>query len=104
MKMRWWTFLVTTALVGACGGGADAQSCPSVAQLRAYKPPEASRVYASDGSRIADLSPERRVVVELTAVPKTVWGGFVAVEDKRFFQHSGVDYRGVARALMRDVM
>lgn len=87
----------------ATGGAADAQTCPTVAQLRAYKPPEATRVYAADGSRIADLSPERRVVVELSEVPKTVWNGFVAVEDKRFWQHGGVDFRGVGRALFRDI-
>ena len=86
-----------TSIFAACSG-ADAQNCPSVAQLRAYKPPEATRVYARDGSRIADLSPERRVVVELKDVPKTVWGGYVAVEDKRFWDHGGVDLRGVARA------
>lgn len=89
-------------MVGACGD-ADAQDCPSVEQLRAYKPPEATRVYARDNSRIADLSPERRVVVELNEVPKVVWGGFVAVEDKRFWQHGGVDFRGVGRAIARNL-
>jgi penicillin-binding protein 1A len=91
-----------TSVFAACSG-ADAQNCPSVAQLRAYKPPEATRVYARDGSRIADLSPERRVVVELKDVPKTVWGGYVAVEDKRFWDHGGVDLRGVARAMARNI-
>ncbi|MGQ0813102.1 MAG: penicillin-binding protein 1A [Gemmatimonadota bacterium] len=86
----------------ACSG-AEAQNCPSVEQLRAYKPPEATRVYARDGSRIADLSPERRVVVELTEVPKHVWSGFVAVEDKRFWNHGGVDFRGVGRAIVRNL-
>lgn len=95
------SFAVTTLLC-ACSG-AQAQNCPSVEQLRAYKPPEATRVYARDGSRIADLSPERRVVVELNEVPKTVWNGFVAVEDKRFWQHGGVDFRGFGRALLRDI-
>ena len=93
--------LLATALP-ACGR-ADAQDCPSVTQLRNYKPPQATRVYAMDGSRIADLSPERRVVVELNEVPKTVWNGFVAVEDRRFWSHNGVDYRGFGRALFRDV-
>lgn len=97
------TSLLVVSLLCACGGGAEAQNCPSVEQLRAYKPPEATRVYARDGSRIADLSPERRVVVELNEVPKTVWNGFVAVEDKRFWQHGGIDFRGFGRALFRDI-
>lgn len=94
--------VAVTCLFSACSG-ADAQNCPSIAQLRAYKPPQATRVYARDNSRIADLSPERRVVVELTDVPKTVWNGFVAVEDRRFWEHSGIDLRGVGRALLKDI-
>jgi penicillin-binding protein 1A len=95
--------LAAFATTFAACGGADAQECPSVEQLRAYKPPQATRVYARDGSRIADLSPERRVVVELNEVPKVVSSGFVAVEDKRFWQHGGVDYRGVGRAILRNL-
>ncbi|MGQ0563416.1 MAG: transglycosylase domain-containing protein, partial [Gemmatimonadota bacterium] len=90
-----------TSIFAACSG-ADAQNCPGVEELRAYKPPEATRVYARDGSRIADLSPERRVVVELNEVPRIVWSGFVAVEDRRFWEHGGVDLRGFGRALARN--
>src|SRR5690349_12778004 len=76
-----------------------AQECPTVDALRKYKPPEATRVLAMDGSRVADLSPERRVVVPLQQVPSGVWNGFVAVEDRRFWQHEGVDLRGIGRAI-----
>ncbi|HEY0305132.1 MAG TPA: transglycosylase domain-containing protein, partial [Longimicrobiales bacterium] len=89
-------------LLPACSK-ASGQDCPTVERLRAYRPPEATRVYAMDGSRIADLSPERRVVVELNEVPKTVWGGFVAVEDRRFWSHEGVDVRGFGRALLKNI-
>ena len=83
---------------------ADAdKECPTVAALRAYRPPEATRVYAVDGSRVADLSPERRVVVDLNAVPRTVSNGFVAVEDRRFFSHDGVDVKGVGRAIFKNL-
>jgi penicillin-binding protein 1A len=102
MKKSFVVFAVAVALLPACSR-ADGQSCPSVEQLRAYRPPEATRVYAMDGSRITDLSPERRVVVELNEVPKTVWGGFVAVEDRRFWSHDGVDLRGVGRALLKNI-
>jgi penicillin-binding protein 1A len=74
-----------------------------VEALRSYRPPEASRVYAADGSLVADLSPERRVVVELNEVPPTVSNGFVAVEDRRFWEHGGVDLRGAARATWRNI-
>jgi penicillin-binding protein 1A len=95
--------LVTlVVLLPACSQAAG-QDCPTVERLRAYRPPEATRVYAMDGSRIADLSPERRVVVELNEVPKTVWNGFVAVEDRRFWSHDGVDMRGFGRAIVKNI-
>jgi penicillin-binding protein 1A len=80
-----------------------AQDCPSVDALRNYRPPEATRVFAMDGSLLADLSPERRVVVELDEVPPTVSNGFVAVEDRRFWQHGGVDHARRGRAVWRNV-
>jgi 1A family penicillin-binding protein len=87
-------------LLTACGGGGE---CPSVEALQAYEPPQATRVFAADGSRLADLSPERRVVVNLDEVPVILSGGFVAVEDRRFWQHGGVDARGIGRAVWRGV-
>jgi penicillin-binding protein 1A len=84
-------------------GVAIAQDCPTMAAFRRYNPPEATRVFALDGSRIADLSPERRVVVPLSEVPLVVSRGIIAVEDRRFFQHDGVDLRGVGRAVVRNL-
>ena len=81
----------------------ERQECPSVEALLTYRPAEATRVYAGDGSLLADLSPERRVVIDLDDMPPTVSNGFVAVEDRRFWQHEGVDLRGVARAVWRNV-
>jgi penicillin-binding protein 1A len=87
------------ALTGA--GMVGVQECPSIDAVKSYRPPEATRVFAADGSRLADLSPERRVVVSLSEVPAVVANGVVAFEDRRFWQHRGVDPRGVARAVWR---
>jgi penicillin-binding protein 1A len=92
--------LLAALPLAACSGG---KNCPSVEALRDYRPPEASRVYAADGSLVADLSPERRIVVDLNEIPPTITNGFVAVEDRRFWRHGGVDYRGVGRAMWRNV-
>jgi penicillin-binding protein 1A len=83
--------------------GPLATDCPPVAALRDYQPPEASHVYARDGSLIADLSPQRRTVVDFERIPEVVSSGFVAVEDRRFWNHGGIDLRGVARAVWRDL-
>jgi penicillin-binding protein 1A len=94
--------LALAALLGSASA-LRAQDCPTVAALRNYKPPEATRVFALDKSKIADLSPERRVLVTLEQVPATVYNGFVAVEDRRFWKHEGVDLRGIGRAIVKDV-
>ncbi|MEX2609393.1 MAG: PBP1A family penicillin-binding protein [Gemmatimonadota bacterium] len=90
--------------LSACGGGeVGTRDCPPVSRFATYRPPEATRILALDGSRLADLSPYRRIVVELDEVPRAVSGGFVAVEDRRFFQHGGVDYRAVPRAVVANL-
>jgi penicillin-binding protein 1A len=86
------------AVVAGARGG-----CPSVEDLRVYRPPEATRVFAMDGSLVADLSPQRRVVLPLRDIPPVVREGAVAVEDRRFWSHNGIDLRAVGRALWRNV-
>ncbi|HEY8483625.1 MAG TPA: PBP1A family penicillin-binding protein [Longimicrobiales bacterium] len=98
------TVLLTAAgLLAACSSGGSVRGCPSVDDIRNYRPPEATRIFAVDGSVIADLSPQRRIVVDLEDIPPIVANGFVAVEDRRFWQHNGVDYRAIARAFWRDL-
>ncbi|HWK89242.1 MAG TPA: PBP1A family penicillin-binding protein, partial [Longimicrobium sp.] len=77
--------------------------CPSVAALRDYTPPQASRVFDAQNRLVAHLAPERRIVVPLDRIPAHVSGAFLAVEDKRFYRHGGVDYRRFFGALARDV-
>ena len=62
-------------------------------------PPQASLVLGRDGSLIGELGRERRINVALRSLPKYVGNAFVAVEDKRFYQHDGVDLVGVAGAI-----
>ena len=96
---------VALVLVGAGAFLAYARTlpCPSVDALLRYRPPEATRVFALDGSRLADLSSERRVVVAFDDMPRYVRDGFVAVEDRRFYQHGGIDVRGIGRAIVNNV-
>jgi penicillin-binding protein 1A len=77
--------------------------CPSVATLREYTPPQASRVFDARNRLVAHLAPERRIVVPLERIPANVSGAFLAVEDKRFYRHRGIDYRRFFGALARDI-
>ncbi|HET6764715.1 MAG TPA: PBP1A family penicillin-binding protein, partial [Longimicrobiaceae bacterium] len=63
-------------------------------------PTQSAQVYARDGSLIAELGPQVRTIVSLQSLPQYVPRTFVAVEDRRFYDHVGVDPLGVARATM----
>lgn len=77
--------------------------CPSVEALRSYTPPQATQVFDRRGRVLASLASERRTVVPLGRIPPEVSGAFLAVEDKRFYRHHGVDWKRAAGALARDV-
>lgn len=73
-------------------------ACPSVAQIRTWEPEETSKLYSHDGVLIGELGIERRTAVSLAALPPHVPQAVIAIEDKRFYRHGGLDVRGVARA------
>ena len=58
--------------------------CPSVDVLEEYTPRQTSKLYAADGSFIAEIGLERRTVVKIDQIPPVVRNAFVATEDKRF--------------------
>src|SRR5436309_1125679 len=82
-----------------CQGGA----CPSVEALESYRPPQASEVLDREGRLVARLAPEQRIVVPISGIPTRVTGAFLAVEDRRFYQHRGIDFRRMLGALWRDL-
>jgi penicillin-binding protein 1A len=73
--------------------------CPSIAVLDDYRPQQTSKVYAADGRLITELGLERRTLIRLEDMPRHLRQAFVAIEDKRFYQHRGIDYGRVAGAL-----
>jgi penicillin-binding protein 1A len=64
---------------------------------------ESTRLRAWDGTDLAELASERREILPLEAFPKTLLQAFVAIEDRRFYEHSGLDYRGMLRALVANL-
>ena len=86
--------VVTASWWWSCGW----QGCPTTAELRAWRPTEGGALLGRDSALVSALSPVRRVNVPLARVPAHVRGAFIAVEDRRFRSHSGVDWRGVVRA------
>jgi penicillin-binding protein 1A len=83
-----------------CAGNA----CPSIAVLDDYIPHQTSKVYAADGRLITELGLERRTLLRLEDMPAVLREAFVAVEDKRFFQHHGIDFARIMGAVRANVL
>ncbi|MEO1405113.1 MAG: penicillin-binding protein 1A [Pseudomonadota bacterium] len=71
---------------------------PAHETLAEYEPPITSRVHAGDGALIAEFAQQHRVFVPYDSIPTHVVQAFVAAEDKSFFEHGGLDYKGILRA------
>ncbi|MDR7481736.1 MAG: penicillin-binding protein 1A [Armatimonadota bacterium] len=104
--------LAALALVGAAaliGGGVAVGVAVAVGRQvhdvsRLYAPPsQTTRIYAENGELIASLYRENRRIVPLTAVPLVLRQAVIAIEDERFYTHRGIDPRGIARALWRNL-
>ncbi|HEX7025507.1 MAG TPA: PBP1A family penicillin-binding protein, partial [Gemmatimonadales bacterium] len=80
--------LLAGAWTRTCAGGA----CPSIAGLTNYDPDQASKLYAADGRLITDYGKQRRTVVPLNQMSPAVVAAFLAVEDRRFYTHHGIDW------------
>lgn len=79
-------------------------ACPSIAQIYAFEPKEATKLFAADGSLLAELAIERRTPIRMEGLPRHVYNAFIAVEDKRFWGHAGVDVLRTTRAFFDFLM
>jgi penicillin-binding protein 1A len=76
---------------------------PDVDGLRNYQPPVMTRVFASDGSLVADFATERRIFVPFSAIPDVVKQAFISAEDQNFWTHPGIDPLAILRAAVFDL-
>ncbi len=76
---------------------------PDYKQLASWEPAVMSRVHAADGSLLAEYAQERRLFVPVNLIPKRVIDAYVAAEDKNFYSHAGLDWRGIGKAMLRYV-
>ncbi len=94
---------IATGFVGSWWYSCGYDGCPTVDQLRAWQPTEGGMLLDRAGDIIAPLAPVKRVNVRIARVPATVQAAFIAVEDRRFRTHHGIDWYGVARAAVMNV-
>ena len=76
---------------------------PDYKKLSNYQPPISSRVYSEDGRLIAEYAIEKRLFVPYDSIPDVVINSFLSAEDKNFFNHPGVDAKGILRAFINNI-
>lgn len=76
---------------------------PSIAEVKSYSPPQVTRILARDGTLLGELFTERRTVVPIEAIPPKMKLAVLAAEDAAFYEHAGLNYLGVLRAIWKSV-
>ncbi len=76
---------------------------PDYKKLSDYQPPISSRVYSNDGKLIAEYAIEKRLFIPYESIPKKVINSFLSAEDKNFFNHPGIDAKGIVRATLKNL-
>ncbi|HEY7670378.1 MAG TPA: penicillin-binding protein 1A [Hyphomicrobium sp.] len=96
---------VVVFLVGSAAAGfllwKFSKDLPDYESLSKYEPPVMTRIHAHNGALIAEYARERRIFVPINTIPKRVIAAFLSAEDSRFYQHGGVDFQGIARAVFK---
>ena len=76
---------------------------PDISDLSDYRPKLPLRVYSAEGILIGEFGEERRRLTPIKEIPKVMIDAVLAVEDSRFYEHGGVDYKGVLRAALANL-
>jgi penicillin-binding protein 1A len=76
---------------------------PDVSDLADYRPKLPLRIYSSEGALLGEFGEERRNLTPIGEIPTVVKDAVLAIEDARFFQHGGVDYKGMMRAVLANL-
>lgn len=95
--------LVGATLIAASYARCGVAGCPDVGRLASFQPGGSAEIFDREGVRFADFSPVEYDVVALEALPRWLPDAFVAVEDRRFRDHGGVDWVRVAGAMAANV-
>ena len=104
------------ALLGLAGAGVMAvalllgvalamafPNLPDISDLAGYNPKLPLRVFSSDGQLLGEFGEERRQLTPINDIPKIMVDAVLAIEDARFYEHGGVDYRGMLRAALANL-
>lgn len=108
---KWWHYLLLALVVGglsivalvAIAAALIYPALPSLDALTDYRPKLPLRVYSEDGFLISEFGEERRAYIKIENVPENMKNAVIAIEDRRFYQHNGIDTKGVIRAAVNNL-
>jgi penicillin-binding protein 1A len=98
--------LLTGVAAGVFAGAffAFTQDLPQIRTLETFRPQAITRIYSADKKLLAELYLEKRDPVPLGSIPTYLKAALIATEDRKFYTHSGLDLKGIARALVKDIL
>ena len=109
-RLRFWIALSLFALVALLGGvGAGflvvyLQGLPSLAEVEGHRPSLVSKVYAADEETVlGEFFEEKRLLVSLDRIPQHLIDALIATEDRKFYEHTGIDFHRIAGAALSDL-
>ncbi len=77
---------------------------PNYEELSNYLPSGITRLYSPNGKILDEYSLEKRIYVKYKDIPKVILDAFIAVEDKNFFEHQGIDITSIIRASLQNIL
>ena len=91
---------------GAAAGAylALVKDVPRIEEIKGYMPAEGTRIYADDDTLVGEFKIEKGIYVPISKIPENIIRAVVAVEDSRFWQHKGIDFIAIVRAILKDAM
>lgn len=101
---------VVIALIAVTGGASYAvitsvrHDLPQISSLKNYKSPIGTQVFSEDDHLIGRIKVDRGIFVPISQMPDSLKKAVVAIEDARFYEHGGLDYHGIARAMVKDIL
>jgi penicillin-binding protein 1A len=109
LRLLAWTFGVAFALVlagvtvGAVALAVAYPNLPDIGDLSDYRPKLPMRIFTADGVMLGEFGEERRNLTPIGEIPQVMKNAVLAIEDARFYSHSGVDYKGMLRAAIANL-
>ena len=108
---KWWHFLILFILVSgmivtaliALSITLIYPTLPSLEKVTDYNPIQPLRIYSADKYLIGEFGEERRAFTTIDKIPKQMQDAVLAIEDRRFYRHGGVDMKGIARAIRNNI-